>query len=402
MPRTTIFDRFFRTPERRQKFIYLQTVPVRRLVPLLCAIFCLFGMIGFIIDLFQLGQKPILNVLLWTLFTGLMAVGYLLVLTRTPRWIAVPIAAHFAGSWVVASCLHYLDTWQVQPTIESGVKIAAASLLFLSMLACFFFFVFIHGEGQRAVRIQTELALAHGIQETLVPEIDEELPGMEIYGATVPSDQVGGDLVDVVRLRDGSVIAYVADIAGHGLPAGILMGMLKTAVRTQLPDVPSLTALFQRLNEVLPALKEPHAYATCTALRILNSGPDQSWAVEYALAGQPPLLHVCAASGRITSLSEEQFPIGLVPNVTYSSRCLPVQAGDLLVIATDGVLDAEDARGEAFGLDRLGLLLLEDVASPLGQIAERIRKVSSAYRQVDDQTLLLVRFAPRLPKESGS
>ena len=91
------------------------------------------------------------------------------------------------------------------------------------------------------------------------------------------------------------------------------------------------------------------------------------------------------------------------PNVTYSSRCLPVQAGDLLAIATDGVLDAEDARGEAFGLERLGLLLLEDVASPLGQIAERIRKVSrSAYRQVDDQTLLLVRFAPRLPKESGS
>jgi hypothetical protein len=75
MPRTTIFDRFFRTPDRRQRFIYWQTVPLRRLVPLLCAIFCLFGLIGFVIDLYSLGQKPIFTVLVWTLFTGLMAVS---------------------------------------------------------------------------------------------------------------------------------------------------------------------------------------------------------------------------------------------------------------------------------------------------------------------------------------
>jgi len=356
-------------------------------------------MIGFVIDLFSLGQKPIVTVLAWTLFTGLMAVIYLLVLTRAPRWVPVPIAAHLLGSRLIASALHHLGSWQVRPTIESGVKSAAVWILSLSMLACVFFLVFIQKEGRQAVRIQTELALAHRIQETLVPKIDERLPGIEIYGASVPSDKVGGDLVDVVALRDGAVIAYVADIAGHGLPAGILMGMLKTAVRTQLPDVPSLTALFERLNEVLPALKEPHVYATCTALRISPAKPDASVMVEYAIAGQPPLLYVCAASGRIITLSDEQFPIGLIPNVTYSSRHLQVQAGDLLVIATDGLLDAEDTRGEPFGLDRLGSLLFEEVAEPLSQIAERIRKVSrSAYRQLDDQTLLLIRFAPQLAK----
>ena len=79
---------------------------------------------------------------------------------------------------------------------------------------------------------------------------------------------MGGDLVDAVPFSDGSVFAYVADVSGHGLPAGILMGMIKTAVRSQLVDFPTPTAVFERLNEVLPTVKEPQMYATCTALHI--------------------------------------------------------------------------------------------------------------------------------------
>jgi len=73
-----------------------------------------------------------------------------------------------------------------------------------------------------------------------------------------------------------------------------------------------------------------------------------------------------------------------------------MRPGDVLVVATDGLLEAEDAKGEAFGLERLSSVLLENLTAPLNQIAERIRSVSrSAYRQLDDQTLLLIRFAPR-------
>jgi serine phosphatase RsbU (regulator of sigma subunit) len=255
--------------------------------------------------------------------------------------------------------------------------------------------MFIQGEGRQSVRIQTELSLAHGIQGTLVPEIDERRSGIEIYGATVSSDKVGGDLVDVVPLRDGTVVAYLADIAGHWLPAGILMGMVKTAVRTQLAHSSSPTALFESLNEVLPGVKEPQMYATCTALRIANLERSETAVVEYAIAGQPAILHV-SASKHVTALSDEQFPLGLLPNVAYTSKQLEMRPGDVLVVATDGLLEAEDAKGEAFGLERLSSVLLENLTAPLDQIAERIRSISrSAYRQLDDQTLLLIRFAPR-------
>ncbi len=150
--------------------------------------------------------------------------------------------------------------------------------------------------------MQTELAIAQRIQQTLVPVIDWQSSNLEIYGISLPSAEVGGDLVDVVPLSDGSVFAYVADVSGHGLPAGILMGMIKTAVRTQLFDLPSPTAVFERLNEVLPAVKESHMYATCTALRI-QPDSNGSCRVEYAIAGQPAMLHASSASVAASPIS---------------------------------------------------------------------------------------------------
>jgi len=87
MPRTTIFDRFFRSAARKRTFIYWQTAPLHRLTFLLLALFCLFGMISFIVDLFALAQKPALRVIIWTIFTRAMAVTYLLIAIRAPRFL---------------------------------------------------------------------------------------------------------------------------------------------------------------------------------------------------------------------------------------------------------------------------------------------------------------------------
>ncbi len=256
----------WRSSLRRNSYEYFRDVPLRRLTFLLLAIFCLFGMVGFLIDVSELGRKSLVEVLVWTLFSGGMAVFYLLTLIRSPRWFLLPASVHILGSWLIRSLLlpqgrDYVAT----PVDENGVKMAAMASLTLSTLAGVFFLQFIRSEGIRSVRLQTELSLAHGIQKTLVPVIEKKLADCEIYGVSVPSENVGGDLVDAVELQNGQIIAYVADIAGHGLPAGILMAMLKTAARTQFFDSPRLPALFERLNEVLPTVKQPEMYATCAA-----------------------------------------------------------------------------------------------------------------------------------------
>jgi len=251
----------------RSSYEYFRDVPLRRLTFLLLAIFCLFGMLGFLIDLIELGRKSLSEVLVWTIFTGGMAVFYLLTTIRAPRWLLFPLAMHVAGSLLIrALIVPSVGNFASKPIDETGIRMAAVASLALSLLAGGLFLQFIRSEGRRAVRLQTELSVAHGIQKTLVPVIEKIAMGSEFYGVSIPSDKVGGDLVDVVELKEGQTFAYVADIAGHGLPAGILMAMFKTAARTQLMDSPRLPAFLERLNEVLPQVKEPEMFATCAAI----------------------------------------------------------------------------------------------------------------------------------------
>jgi serine phosphatase RsbU (regulator of sigma subunit) len=393
MARTTIFDPLFRTAAGKRTFIYWQTVPLRRLTFLLLALFCLFGMIGFVVDLFALGQKPVSTVIIWTIFTGAMAVTYLVTAIRSPQSLLLAAVVHLLGSRLIAYGIHQLPGALENPPVDSGVKTAAFAVLALSMAACLFFLLFIQREGRHSVGVETELSLAHSIQQTLVPKITMQNPRYEIYGVSVPSDNVGGDVVDAVVLPDGGLFAYVADIAGHGLSAGILMGMLKTSIRTQLLDGFSPTAIFERLNRVLPAVKEDHMYATCTALRLPPMDSTNPLVVEYAIAAQPPILHFRADAGWVSRLGDQQLPIGLLPEPSYRSHTVQVRPRDLLLIATDGILDAENRNAEAFGLTRLEALLLKYQDAPLADIADQIHKsIRDSYQQLDDQSLLVIKF----------
>ena len=109
--------------------------------------------------------------------------------------------------------------------------------IYLGMALGFRLFLsFVTTEGLDSVRIQTELSLAHGIQATLVPTISFQSETFEIYGQSMPSTEMGGDLIDVIE-NDGNLLAYVADVSGHGLAAGQLMGMLKIGLagRASIP-----------------------------------------------------------------------------------------------------------------------------------------------------------------------
>jgi serine phosphatase RsbU (regulator of sigma subunit) len=211
-----------------------------------------------------------------------------------------------------------------------------------------------------------------------------------VYGLTRPSERVGGDLVDLIPSRDGD-IAYVADVAGHGLQAGILMGMLKAAARTALlepsPASERLPLLLDRLDNVLPAVKESHMYAAFAALQL---GPEGR--VRHALAGHPPVLHYCHANGTFCQLSLEQFPLGLVPDAQFAAMEIDVELGDLLMIATDGILETCNREDREFGIAGLEGCIRPDVNAGLPQIAGKVLEAVSAWgKQEDDQTLLVVR-----------
>ncbi|MGA9565274.1 MAG: PP2C family protein-serine/threonine phosphatase [Candidatus Korobacteraceae bacterium] len=378
---------------RRPSPNYWMTVPIHRLTYLLLAIFCMFGMVGCFVDLLALGQHPLPFVMVWTIFSGAIAAAGIFTAFRAPRRIWIVAVAWFAGSRLLSEAMRHFPLEITHPSVEHGVRTATVTCIILSIGAYVFFMLFIQNEGRHAIRIQTELAIAQSIQQTLVPVVDWRSERIEIYGISLPSAEVGGDLVDVVPLPDGSVFAYVADVSGHGLPAGILMGMIKTAVRTQLFDLPSPTAVFERLNEVLPAVKEAHMYATCTALRIHASDKDSVCRLDFAIAGQPAMLHASSAAGTVSRLEDQQLPLGLLAGPPYQGQSLALQPGDVLLVATDGILEATNKSGNEFGLEQLGAVLGENRSQPLAALAEKIHQaLSASYAQDDDQSLLLVRL----------
>lgn len=376
---------------------HFKSLPIRRQLSMFFAAFCLFAVIGFFVDLMTLGRLPYPVVIVNAIFSGFVAVMYVFLGTRYPNyymivWTVIQVLLQFGFSRMAAYVIAH--SYVHAPRSEDGIRFAAISILVLVICSYSFFIRFIRKEGQESYRIKNELELAHGIQKTLAPVIEMHTAHFELYGRSEPSDKVGGDIVDALLLEDGSCVAYVADIAGHGLQAGILMGMLKTAARTALLDGDSiepralLPTLMDRLNRVLPEVKEPQMYATFAGLRL---HPDGS--LYYALAAHPPILHYRKSeASRTEQISTEQFPLGLLPVGGFSSEMTAMAPGDMMIVVTDGILEACNKIEEEFGLDRLQAIIAANATASLAQISDVILNATRSFgKQIDDQTLLLVR-----------
>jgi phosphoserine phosphatase RsbU/P len=228
--------------------------------------------------------------------------------------------------------------------------------------------------------------LARAMQRTLVPPVTYRDARIEAYGRTIPREAVGGDLVDLVT-SGASVFAYVADVSGHGVSAGVLMGMVKTAARYGLWFGQGLPALLEGINSVLPAVKEPHMYATFAGMRF-----DGSHGIEYTVAGHLPLLHYRHSRKEVIRLSMDQFPLGLFPDAGYASGHVTCAPGDLFAMVTDGIVETTDAWDEEFGLARLERVLCESAHRPLARVYDVALEAVRQYgEQADDRTLMLVR-----------
>jgi hypothetical protein len=352
----------------------------------LAAAFITSCAVGFAIDVLLVNYQSLGRGLFWPIYIGTLGtaifgarmgrsrlVPVLLLITGAGLWLAVRISFHSSASPDL-EVMH-------RRVVFDGIGILVGTIGGYRLLVDF-----IRTEGFATIRMQTELALAHGIQATLVPTLSLQVDRFEIYGKSIPSTEMGGDLIDVVE-RDGTLLAYIADISGHGLAAGQLMGMLKTAVRVSLQFRQEPVAVLESADRVLPAVKEANMYATLALLCF-----DGSSEAEYSLAGHPPILHFRAPTGDIAQLAMDQFPLGLIPGGRYSSQRVSYSPRDLFLMMTDGISEVPNKNDEEFGLDRLGQLLRENAAQPLPQVWELIMgEVKRHGVQQDDQTLLLLR-----------
>ena len=197
---------------------------------------------------------------------------------------------------------------------------------------------------------------------------------------------VGGDLVDVV-VRNDIWLGYVADVSGHGVHAGVLMSMVKSAVRMRLACGGHQSELLDDLNSVLKPLLAPNMFVTF-AYASWHGGPD----LAFASAAHIPLLHYRASTGELEELMAADLPLGIVAGQRYASRKLRLESSDLLAIITDGFTETFDSGDNEFGMERVKQILYASGTKDLRYISTEIRARALAHgEQRDDQTILLIR-----------
>ncbi|HEX6463058.1 MAG TPA: PP2C family protein-serine/threonine phosphatase [Vicinamibacterales bacterium] len=351
------------------------------LLPLAIAIFALFSVLGPVADLFGGAHWTVSTLLRGSLISGLIAVGYAYgIQQRRYVLMGVIVAGQIGWIWLESRA----QPATVAPPSPAHLALDGLIVQVQMIVSYTFFLIFINNTARRYLRIRAEVDLAHQIHQVLVPVVETHIGAFEFFGFSRPSGDVGGDLVDVVSGSEGW-FGYVADVSGHGVSSGLVMGMFKSALRMRLRHGGTLAGLLTEVNEVLFPLKSGSMFVTVAGVGFRNADP-----LEFAVAGHLPILRV--RDGVVDEITTPQIPIAMFETYPFRSSTLDMRAGDLLALITDGLMEVFDRHDHDFGLERAKALIVDAAGKPLAEIAERLVAAARAHgRQLDDQTVLLIR-----------
>jgi sigma-B regulation protein RsbU (phosphoserine phosphatase) len=233
-----------------------------------------------------------------------------------------------------------------------------------------------------------EIAEARAIQEGFLPKEIPQLAGYEIAAAWQSARVVGGDYFDVLPF-DGEMCGLcIADVAGKGLPAALLMSNLQAAVRGLASPSLAPEDLCSRLNALLCRNIASDRFVTLFYAQL--DGPSRQ--LRYVSAGHNPPF-VVRRDGSHQRLRQGGIVLGVFANQTFKSDVTQLQSGDRLVLYTDGVTEACNSDDEEFGEDRLLRVLQENASSSAIEIQKQILQSVAQFSHgiwQDDATLLVV------------
>jgi sigma-B regulation protein RsbU (phosphoserine phosphatase) len=250
----------------------------------------------------------------------------------------------------------------------------------------------LHREIVERERMQEELRLAGEIQRTLLPQDRAQIPGLELESYSQPCREVGGDFWDIVPSAAGDRCwLVVADISGKGVSAGLIASNVQAYLWSRRDDRRSLERVMSEANDLLYRLTRGRKFATL----VLAEWSPATRTLSWINAGHPPLL---LRRGRELVVGEATGrPIGLLPDQRYERGSSHLDPGDLVLLYTDGVVEAGVGlpSGE-LGLEPL-LAELAGVTTPaeiVTRVAARLDEHLDGAPPEDDITLLCARCAP--------
>jgi hypothetical protein len=231
---------------------------------------------------------------------------------------------------------------------------------------------FVHAQRKKE-QWKLEIQQARHVQQVIIPETLPSIPGLLIESEYRPAREVGGDFFQILPgSAPGSAIIVVGDVTGKGLQAGMLVALIVGAIRGAIQHTSDPARILDLVNEQL--CEREHSSATCLILHIDSAGY-----VILANAGQLPPYY----NGKEYEM-EGSLPLGIVPDIEFPVVSFQLQQGDSIILMSDGIAEAQNARGDLFGFDRVNQLLSKPI-SP-----SEIVKAAQDFGQEDDILVLRI------------
>jgi Serine phosphatase RsbU, regulator of sigma subunit len=245
---------------------------------------------------------------------------------------------------------------------------------------------------ESVARVEREMEIAREIQSNLFPRHLPQINGMTIAARAVPARETGGDFYDVVPLGRERFGLLIGDASGKSIPGALLMAVARSTARSEARDHELPETVMRETNGLIASDVPPRSFV---ALSYATLDVDTR-ILALSNAGQlSPLRRRRDGTVEYFDVPGPVLPLGIISDTPYAALEVPLEAGDLLVFYTDGIVEAHNARQELFGFERLEQLLRENghlaPAELIDAILKEVEAFSHGVAQHDDMTLLVVR-----------
>ena len=347
------------------------------------SVFFSFSIFGFAGDLVSNLSSTIPVVIFWCFYSGIVGAGFAYSFTRNRK--ALPFVILFM---LIFMFFPYQDVLTNSIMTDKNGKLIfdGIGIYTTVVLGYIFFITFVSLEGIKQIRMRTEMDLAENMHKILVPPIEFKNNELDAYGLSYPALELGGDLIDLIK-DNKHITAYIADVSGHGIDAGLLMGMFKAAFQTKLTEDKPLVESINDVNKVLCKLKKQNMFVTCSVIRFY---PENK--VEFITAGHLPILHFESKDQTIRQLLIKQIPISVKEEFKFTSDIINYSAGDIFILLTDGIIEVMNKEGEQFGLPSVESIIIKKNIENSKAIFNYIFEQANAFgKKADDQSAIVIK-----------